>query len=485
MSHYLAVDLGTTGCRSILFDAALNLIADSYREYALETPKEKWAQQDANLWWSLTLETAKEAIAKSGLDAKAIDGISISSQGITVVPVDENMVPMFPAMTWLDVRCEEQAERLEKEWGTRAAFTHTGKRIHPCYTLFHLLWLREEEPEIYNKAWKFLMPMDFLLAKFTGNCVTDHSMASGTVMYDIKNQCWSEEVLRKYDLPLEKLPVLMWSGESAGCVLPEVAAELGLREDCVVAVGAQDQKCAALGVGLGDGIMTISLGTSGAIEKLWTEAKSEGEVTVPWSSYARKGTWVTESVINTAASSLRWLRDVMFPGCDYDTITAEAYAARERGSSVMFYPFLNGEGGGPNSYPEATGCFYGASLASTRGDFALAVLEGVAFQIRIILEAMEAYGNVHTLVLFGGGSKGARWCQIIADICGMELTVPVTSEAAGAGAAIMAGQGVGVFSRENPPSIPYGKKYVPSEYCESYNEKFAKYCRMEKKMWQE
>lgn len=484
MSHYLAIDLGTTGCRSILFDGKLNLIADSYREYGLETPREKWAQQDANLWWTLTLETAKDAIGRSGVDPKLIDGISISSQGITVVPVDAGLNPLYPAMTWLDVRSDAQAQRLEQEWGTRAAFTHTGKHIDACYTLFKLLWLREEEPEIYEKAWKFLMPMDFLLAKFTGNCVTDHSMASGTVMYDIKAQCWSREVLEKYQIPLEKLPKLQWSGESAGCVLPEVAEALGLRGDCVVAVGAQDQKCAALGVGLGDGIMTISLGTSGAIEKLWTEAKSEGAVTVPWSSYARKGTWVTESVINTAASSLRWLRDVMFPGCDYDTITAEAYAARERGSSVLFYPFLNGPSG-PNHYSEATGCFYGASLASTRGDFALAVLEGVAFQIRVILEAMEAYGNVHTLVLFGGGSKGARWCQIIADVTGLELTVPVTSEAAGAGAAIMAGQGVGAFSRENPPSIAYGKTYLPGQYRESYQKKFETYCRLEKKMWQD
>lgn len=482
MPYYLAVDLGTTGCRSILFDAGLNLISDSYREYALETPKEKWAQQDANLWWSLTLETAGEAIAKSRIDPKDIAGISISSQGITVVPVDENLTPLFPAMTWLDVRAEAQTQRMEAEWGTRAAFTHTGKRIDPCYTLPKLLWLREEEPEVYERAWKFLMPMDFLLAKFTGHCVTDHSMASGTLMYDIKAQCWSREVLNRYDIPLEKLPDLMWSGEAAGTVLPQVARVLGLREDCVVAVGAQDQKCAALGVGLGDGVMTISLGTSGAIEKLWTEAKSQGEVTIPWSSYTRKGTWVTESVINTAASSLRWLRDVMFPGCDYDTITAEAEEARQRGSSLMFYPFLNGAGG-PNHYPEATGCFYGASLASTRADFALAVLEGVAFQIRIILEDMEAYGNVHTLVLFGGGSKGERWCQIIADVTGMELTVPVTSEAAGAGAAIMAGQGVGAFSRENPPSIPYGRKYLPGEYSASYQEKFQKYCALEKKMW--
>ena len=220
MPYYLAVDLGTTGCRSILFDTQLNLISDSYREYALETPKEKWAQQDANLWWSLTLETAAEAIAKSQIDPKEIAGISISSQGITVVPVDENLTPLYPAMTWLDVRAEAQTQRMEAEWGTRAAFTHTGKRIDPCYTLPKLLWLREEEPEVYEKAWKFLMPMDFLLARFTGHCVTDHSMASGTLMYDIKAQCWSTEVLNRFDIPLEKLPELMWSGETAGTVLP-------------------------------------------------------------------------------------------------------------------------------------------------------------------------------------------------------------------------------------------------------------------------
>ncbi len=482
MKYFLAIDLGTTGCRSIVFDEKLNLVADSYREYALDTPREKWAQQDANLWWSLTLETAKETIERSQTNPKQIDGISISSQGITVVPVDENLNPLCPAQTWLDIRAEEQTNRLEKQWGTRAAFTHTGKRIDACYTLPKLLWLQDEEPEIYKKAWKFLMPMDFLLAKFTGNCVTDHSMASGTLMYDIQNQCWSKDVLEKYGIPLEKLPVLMWSGESAGTVLPEVAAELGLREDCTVAVGAQDQKCAALGVGLNDGIMTISLGTACAIEKLWMEAKSDGSMAIPWSSYARKGTWTTEAVINTAASSLRWLRDTMFPGCDYDAITAEAYTARERGSSVMFYPYLSG-GDGLNRYPEATGCFYGASLASNRGDFALAVLEGVAFQIRSILEAMDAYGNIHTLVLFGGGSKGERWCQIIADITGMELTVPVTSEAAGAGAAIMAAQGAGVFSRETPPSIPFGRKYLPGVHVESYKEKYAMYCDVEKKMW--
>lgn len=484
MNYYLAIDLGTTGCRSILFDAGLNLLADSYREYTLDTPKEKWAQQDADLWWSLTLQTAKETITKSRVNPKLIDGISISSQGITVVPVDENLNPVYPAQTWLDVRAEEQTTRLEAEWGTRAAFTHTGKRIDACYTLPKLLWLQDEKPDVFEKAWKFLMPLDFLLAKFTGNCVTDHSMASGTIMYDIKNQCWSSEVLERYHIPMEKLPTLMWSGESAGYVQTAVAAELGLRADCVVAVGAQDQKCAALGVGLSDEVMTISLGTACAIEKLWNEAKTESDVSIPWSSYVRAGVWTTEAVINTAASSLRWLRDVMFPGCDYDTITAEAYAARERGSSLIFYPYLSG-GDGLNRFAEATGCFYGASLASTRGDFALAVLEGVAFQIRSILEAMDAYGNVHTLVLFGGGAKGDFWCQIIADITGMELTVPVTNEAAGAGAAIMAGQGTGEFSLDNPPSIPYAKKYIPGKNTQSYQRKYEKYCAMERKMWQD
>lgn len=473
MKIYLAIDLGTTGCRSILFDESLNQLAAAYEEYGLITPREKWTEQDAELWWEMTLRTAAEAIKTAGIDSRQIEGISISSQGITIVPVDENIRPLCNAMSWLDVRSEEQCAQIEQDFGGDFMFIHTGKENRPSYSLPKILWLRDNQPDICEKTWKFLMPMEFLIAKFTGNCVTDHSMASGTLMYDIKNLCWSKEILDRYGIREDQLPTICWGGESAGCVLPEVAERLGLREDCVVAVGAQDQKCAAYGAGLADGVMTISLGTAAAITKRWNEPKTREHRGIGWCGYVEPGTWVTEGVIGTAGTCLRWVRDMLFPGESYDVINEEALQARERGSSVLFYPHLNG------FYPNPEGCFYGVNLATNRGDFALAVMEGVAFQIRSILERMDAYGNVHTLVLFGGGAKSPVWRQIIADVTGMQLRVPVTPEAASAGAAMLAAKAAGNIL----PSLQIEEHYEPSGNRELYEQKYKKFRSIEKKLW--
>lgn len=482
MAVYLAIDLGTTGCRSILFDSELKQISDCYQEYGLITPKDKWVEQDAELWWALTLETAKEAIEKAKLPASEVKGISVSSQGITLVPVDKELKPLYHAISWLDTRAESQAGQIEKDFGSNYIFALTGKPINAAYLLPKVLWLKEKMPEIYEKTWKFLMPMDFLIAKLTGNCVTDHSMASGTLLYDIKNKVWSQEVLGKYGLREEQFPTLGWSGEAVGSLLPGVAKELGLNETCVVAVGAQDQRCASLGVGLKKGVMTISLGTSGAICKYWNEVKTEGDDRIGWSAYVSEGAWVTEGVVDTAAACLRWVRDVVFPGCSYDEINQEAKEAQERGSRVLFYPYLSG-GCSPDYYADAEGSFYGLNLACKRGDLALAVMEGVAFQTRIILEAMEAYVDVHRMVLFGGGSRSPLWCQIFSNITGMEIAIPETAEAAGAGAAILAGMAAGEFLREQLPALSCEKIYRPDERQVQYEEKYKRYRSLEYKLW--
>ncbi len=480
MSLYLSIDLGTTGCRSILFDGELRQLAFSYEEYGLITPSEKYTEQNAELWWELTLSTAKDAIRKADVDPRSIKSISVSSQGITVVPVDRFIKPLRNAISWLDVRCEEETAQLKRELGSDNVFLLTGKRISAGYTLPKLMWMQKHEPQIYASAWKFLMPMDFLIARFTGNCITDHSMASGTLMYDIKNQRWSREILDRYGIEEERLPTLAYGGESAGLVLPEVAKELGLSPDCTVAVGAQDQKCAAFGVGLCEGVMSISLGTAAAVTKLWREAKTEINTGVGWCGYVERDRFVTEGVISTAGTCLRWVRDLYFKGEKYNVIDSEAAQVLDRGSSLLFYPYLNGTSA-PSYYPDATGCFYGASLATERGDFALAVMEGIAFQIRILLEAMEAYGNIHTLVIFGGGANSALWCQIIADATGMKITVPKTTEAASAGAARLAAMAIG----QNLPPLENGYTYIPSARAEDYDRKYQTYRAVEKRLWKQ
>ena len=480
MSIYLSIDLGTTGCRSILFNETLQPLAYAYEEYGLITPREGWVEQNAELWWELSLRTAASAIQKASLTGGEIDGISISSQGITVVPVDRDLKPLRTAMTWLDTRAEEETQELISIYGLDTLYRKSGRQASAALTLPKLLWLKKHEPEIFRSAWKFLTPMEFLVGKLTGNCITDPSMASGTMLYDLKTQNWDREILDRFEIGEDRLPTLASGGDFAGYVLPEVAKRLGLRADCRVAVGAQDQKCAALGAGLDEGVMTVSLGTAVAIEKRWSEAKTETNAGVCWCGYVLPDNFVTEGVINTAGTCLRWLRDMMFRGEDYRVIDEEADQALKRGSSLLFYPYLNGPAA-PNYYPESEGCFHGVNLATVRGDFALAVMEGIVFQIRVLLETMEAYGSVHTLVLFGGGAKSDFWCRIIADATGMRIKVPSTTEAAGAGAAMLAAKACG----KELSSLLCEKTYEPSERANDYEQKYQKFRAIEKRLWKQ
>ena len=446
MEYYLAIDLGTTGCRSIVFDGMLKEVSSSYMEYPLITGAGGIVEQDAGLWWELTLKTAKEAM--SCIPPQSIDAISVSSQGISVVPVDEQWNPLCNAISWLDTRAEAEAERFKNDFGEDKIRAITGKPCDRVYTLPKILWMKNNKPEIYQKAYKLCMPLDFLTAKLTGNFVTDHSMASGTLMYDLKNAYWCDEILEKYGIDKGKLPELSYTGEIAGYVLPEVRQILGLKETCIVAVGAQDQKCAALGAGLEDNSITVSLGTAAAVMKKWESLGKSVFPNTTWCAYTEPHTWVTEGVIETAGTCLRWVRDTFYKGETYRRMDVEAECSLQEGKSLLFVPSMgNGKG-----------AFYGLSLSSTRGDFAAAVMEGVAFEMRALLEGMHAYGKEPNIILFGGGAKSDLWCQIIADVTGMKISVPSTAEAAGAGAARAAARAIG---RELKP-LSCEKEYQPS-----------------------
>ncbi len=462
MAYYLAIDLGTTGCRSILFDEQLHNLSQAYEEYGLITPAPTWVEQDAELWWTLTKKTMKAAVEKAGIRGEAVEGISISSQGITIVPVDESFTPLCNAHSWLDVRGEAAAKKIENDYTREGIFALTGKNPLPAYSLPKLLWIREHMPDVWARAYKFLMPLDFLTAKLCGNAVTDHSMASGTLMYDLEKGCWSKELLDRYAIDEKLLPDLAWSGERAGTLLPAVAKELGLREDCVVAVGAQDQKCAAEGAGLKEGAVTVSLGTAGAVTKLWKAYGGKKNQEVAWCGYTKKGYWVTEGVIETAGVCLRYTRDLLYPSASYQVIDEESATAIAKESELLFLPHLGSGKGG----------FFGVNLGTARGEYTAAVMQGVAFEVRRTLQKMNAYADVDSLIVFGGGAKGDLWCQILADGTGMHILVPTTAEAAGAGAALLAAKGCGKVL----PPLSYARSYQPAADKRAYyTRKYEKY----------
>ena len=477
MKYFLAIDLGTTGCRSMVFDEKLRLCGSKYEEYGLIAPKADWYEQDANLWWELSLRTMDEAMAEAKIDRKAVRSISISSQGISIVPTDENFNPLRLSMSWMDVRAKEEAQEIIDAFGERETYTLTGKYPRPAYSLPKFLWIKKHEPEIWEKTVKMLMPLDFLTAKLTGNAYTDPSMASGTLMYDIHAGVWHKPTLEKFDIPESMLPEIRPCGSSAGCVLPEVADKLGLSHDCIVAVGAQDQRCAALGAGLADGVITVSLGTAAAICMLWEKCDTVGNTAVGWSPYVYPGTFVTEGVVGTAGAALRWLRDTVYPNESYKIIDEEAEKARENNTEVVFLPYLSGspyiQFGG-----KASGTFHGLSLAATRGDFANAVMEGVAFQVAQILSVMKPEGGLTRLVLFGGGAKSALWQQIFADATGLEIVVPEQAEAAGAGAAILAGVGSADFALNNLPENALAASTKPGALYEQTQVRYRTYLKL-------
>lgn len=461
----------------MVFDRQLQLRGSAYREYGLIAPRADWYEQDACLWWTLSCETLQQAAKDAGIDPAQIRAISISSQGISIVPVDEKGKPLCNALSWMDMRAKEETSQLLEQLGDAQTYQRTGKHILACYTLPKILWLQKNAPDIWAKTRGLWMPLEYLTAKFTGHAFTDPSMASGTLLYDMKNGCYHQPTLQRYGIAESMLAQIRPCGSSAGTVLPEVAEKLGLSKDCTVSVGAQDQRCAALGAGLREDTITVSLGTAAAICKLWNSFTPE-QTTVGWSPYVYAGSFVTEGVANTAGAALRWLRDVVYPGCDYDVINQEAAQARQENSAVLFHPYLGGSAYPRHDMP-GVGCFYGLSMAAKRGDLAHAVMEGVAFEITEILKKVDPEDSAKRLVLFGGGAKSALWQQIFADATGKEIFVPELSEAAGVGAAMLAGVGCGDFDTKAMPAMRIMSNTCPGEAYAATQARLARFRKLE------
>ncbi len=438
--YCIGIDLGTTGCKSMVFDGVERILGGSYIEYELIMTPEG-VEQDANVWWDNVVRAVRESVAQSGLNAQDIKALSISSQGIAFVPVDQAGKPLYNAISWLDSRSTREAAALDARFGERAFFARTGKRLVPCYVLPQLMWLRDNRPMVYTGAYKFLMAHDFIIYRMTGRALTEHSMASGTLAYDLFERTWMKDIIASAGIDAGKLPEICETGTSAGTLLPGAAKQLGLDPGTTVVIGAQDQRCASIGAGIAPGVVTASLGTSSAICALLDHPVIDPEMRVTCCALDARH-WVLESVVSTAGAALKWINATFFPDLGYDALCALAGQAQPLCGGVRFYPHLFAE-----SAEGAKGAFMGISLQTGRQEMARAVLEGVAYQMRLHLDDLRRLGvDANELRLFGGGAKSPLWCQIIADVTGMRVCVPYTHETANLGAAILANAGVGAVA---------------------------------------
>ena len=441
---YIGIDLGTSSVKLLLVDSEGNIKNSVTKEYPLIFPQPGWSEQEPCEWWSACTAGIKELL--SGFDASQVAGIGCGGQMHGLVILDSKDEVIRPAILWNDGRTFKEVEYLNNEIGKEKLSELTANIAFAGFTAPKILWVRKNEPDNFDRIEKIMLPKDYINYKLTGVHSCDYSDASGILLLDVKNRCWSEEMMEICGVCESQLPHLYESYEVIGTVIPEIAESLGLPAGVKVVAGAGDNAAAAVGTGtVGEGACNISLGTSGTI--FISSDRFGVDPNNALHSFAHaNGRYHLMGCMLSAASCNKWFCDEILKTKDYAE-EQKGITDDMLGSNRVFYlPYLMGERS-PINDTDARGVFLGMSMDTTREDMLLSVLEGVAFAIRDSFEVAKSLGiNITRSNLCGGGAKSPLWRKIFANVLNITLDIPQTEEGPGYGGAMLAMVGCGEFS---------------------------------------
>ena len=438
---YIGVDLGTSAVKLLLMDENGNIQKIVSKEYPLYFPKPGWSEQHPEDWYIKSMEGMKELTSEC--DKSQVAGISFGGQMHGLVALDKDDQVIRPAILWNDGRTGKQTDYLNQVIGKDKLSEYTANIAFAGFTAPKILWMKENESENYKKIAKIMLPKDYLAYRLSGTFCTDMSDASGMLLMDVKNRCWSKEMLNICGLEQEQLPKLYESYEVVGTLKPEVAKELGVSENVKVSAGAGDNAAAAVGTGtVGDGRCNISLGTSGTIF-ISSEKFGVDEHNALHSFAHADGHYHLMGCMLSAASCNKWWNEEILGTSDY---VKEQAAIKKLGENRVFYlPYLMGERS-PHNNPNARAMFLGMSMDTTRADMTQAVLEGVAFGLRDSLEVAKSLGiQIDRTKICGGGAKSPLWRKIIANVMNLKVDVIESEEGPALGGAMLAAVGCGEY----------------------------------------
>ncbi len=440
---FIGIDLGTSACKLLLMDEDGKILNIVSREYPVEFPRPGWSQQDPGDWWLAVREGVPELLA--GFDAAQVAGIGCGGQMHGLVVLDGDDAVIRPAILWNDGRTVAQVRFLNEEVGTDKLLAWTGNIAFAGFTAPKILWMRDEEPELFARIAHIMLPKDYLTYKLTGVNATDASDAAGMLLLDVGGRRWSPEMLELCGISEGQLPRVFESWEAVGCVRDDIADELGLPHGVVVAAGAGDNAAAAVGTGVvGAGSCNISLGTSGTVF-IPTSSFAAGLGDKIHSFCHADGGWHLMGCILSAASCNKWWAEDILGTSDLAGEQAGIDAGAVTLDLPYFLPYLMGERT-PHNDTAARGAFVGLNMAATRADMTRAVLEGVAFAIRDSVEIARGLGvDLQKSMVCGGGSKSRLWMEMLASVCNLTLEMPETEQGPGFGGAILAAVAAGVF----------------------------------------
>ena len=476
--YYIGVDLGTSAVKLLLMDEAGRILNVVSKEYPLYFPNPGWSEQKPEDWYDKSIEGIKELI--KGFDADKVAGISFGGQMHGLVILDENDKVIRPAILWNDGRTIQENDYLNNVVGKDKLSAYTANISFTGFTAPKILWVKNNEPENFARIRNIMLPKDYLAYRLTGVHCTDYSDASGMLLLDVKNKCWSKEMIEICGIREELLPKLFESFEKVGTLKSEVAGELGLSDEVIVAAGAGDNAAAAVGTGtVGNGSCNISLGTSGTIF-ISSDTFGVDEHNALHSFAHADGHFHLMGCMLSAASCNKWWMDEIIGTKDY---AAEQKNIDKLGkNSVYFLPYLMGERS-PHNDSLVRGSFFGLSLDTTRADMTLAVLEGVAFAIRDSFEVAKSLGiKIDRTKICGGGAKSPLWKKIIANVLNIKVDVIAAEEGPALGGAMLAAVASGEYAsvKEAADAIVKVVDTVEpdKELVKKYDERYAHFVKL-------
>jgi len=466
MKYVLGVDLGTSAVKVILVNQLGEIKAEATREYPLFHPAPGYSEQNAEDWVTGSIESIKEIMDLGVVSADDIEGLSFSGQMHGLVLIDETNSVLRPAILWNDVRTTAQCIQIKEVLGDKLLSSIKNPALEG-FTLPKILWVKENEPEIFAKTTKFLLPKDYLSYRLTGALMMEYSDASGTLMLDLPTNTWSKSVCDAFEIDFDICPPLVGSDDVVGTILPEIAELTGLSTTTKVFAGGADNAAGALGAGnVSDGIGVCSIGTSGVFSAFEATGTQDFNLALQYHSHAKPDSYYLMGVTLAAGNSLNWFKKTFAADKGFAEMLANVGNIAPGSNGLLFTPYIVGERF-PHADANIRGSFIGMSATHTFDHFARAVLEGITFSLRDALELMRTAGNkeINKIISIGGGAKNEDWLQMQADIFNATVIKLTSEQGPALGSAIIAAMGCKWFDSYEDciaQFIGYEKEFTPN-----------------------
>jgi xylulokinase len=446
--YWLGIDTGTSGTRALLIDnkgREIAAVTAPHEEIRMERPL--WAEQRPEDWFAAAAQAIQGVLAKSGATGRDIRGIGLSGQMHGLVIIDRSGAVIRPSLIWCDQRSQPQVDFINQTVGTDKILASIANPVLTGFTLPKLLWVRDLEPQHFERVRKLLLPKDYIRFRLTGEFATEVSDASGTALLDVVHRRWSFHMMDSLGLDRDILPSVHESTEITGVISSQAAQLTGLAPGTPVVGGGGDQAAGAVGSGIVEpGIVSCTLGTSGVVFAHTDKAAWDPLGRVHTFCHAVPDKWHVMGVTQSAGLSLQWLRNQLAPGVTYDALMLEAATAPAGSQGLFWLPYLMGERT-PHLDPRARGGWIGLTAKHTRADLIRSIVEGVSYSQRDCLEIVEQLGvPASSIRASGGGARSPFWRQILADVFGKRVARLENQEGSAYGAALLAMVGTGEFA---------------------------------------